>query len=155
PSRIDFETAPGHAYTISVNSGDGFGSSSQSFVIGVSDIAPSTPIDANGTANSVAEGAAAGTFTGITALSTDVNGPGGTYSMSNSANGALRIDPVTGNVFVADPSKIDFESTAPGHTLTITAVASDGTLTSAQNFTINVTDVPLSNPVDSNGAANT
>ncbi|MBR1143456.1 cadherin domain-containing protein [Bradyrhizobium sp. AUGA SZCCT0431] len=154
PAKINFETAAGHAYTITVNSFDGFSTSSQSFTINVTDIAPSTPVDSNAGANTVAEGAAANTLVGITASSTDVNGPGVTYSLSNSANGAFKIDAATGVVSVADPSKIDFESTAPGHTLNITAVASDGTLSSSQNFAINVTDVALATPVDGNGAAN-
>ncbi|MBR1215629.1 Ig-like domain-containing protein [Bradyrhizobium sp. JYMT SZCCT0180] len=151
PAKINFETAAGHAYTITVNSFDGFSTSSQSFSINVSDIAPSTPVDGNAGANTVAEGAAANTLVGITASSTDINGPGVTYSLSNSANGAFKIDAATGVVSVADPTKIDFESTA---TLNITAVASDGTLSSSQNFTINVTDVALATPVDGNAAAN-
>ncbi|MBR1266842.1 cadherin domain-containing protein [Bradyrhizobium sp. AUGA SZCCT0222] len=154
PAKINFETAAGHAYTITVNSFDGFSTSSQSFTINVSDIAPSTPVDSNAGANTVAEGAAANTLVGITASSTDINGPGVTYSLSNSANGAFKIDAATGVVSVADPTKIDFESTAPGHVLNITAVASDGTLSSSQNFAINVTDVALATPVDNNGAAN-
>jgi hypothetical protein len=42
PSKINFETAAGHAYTITVNSNDGYTTSSQSFTINVTDIAPST-----------------------------------------------------------------------------------------------------------------
>jgi len=95
PSKINFETAAGHAYTITVNSNDGYTSTSQSFTINVTDIAPSTPVDSNAGANTVAEGAAANTLVGITASSTDVNGPGVTWSLSNSANGAFKIDPVT------------------------------------------------------------
>lgn len=155
PTRINFETAPGHAYTITVNSSDGITSSSQSFTIGVTDIAPSTPVDSNAGANTVAEGAAANTLVGVTASSTDINGPGVTWSLSDSANGAFKIDAATGVVSVADPSKIDFENTAPGHTLGLTAVASDGTLSSSQNFTINVSDISLTTPVDGNAAANT
>ena len=154
PSKINFETAPGHAYTITVNSSDGITSSSQSFTIGVTDIAPSTPVDSNAGANTVAEGAAANTLVGITASSTDINDPGVTWSLSDSANGAFKIDSVTGVVSVADPTKIDFETTAPGHTLSITAVASDGTLTNSQNFTINVSDVAMAAPVDSDATAN-
>ncbi|MBR1300821.1 cadherin repeat domain-containing protein [Bradyrhizobium sp. AUGA SZCCT0042] len=154
PAKINFETAAGHAYTITVNSFDGFSTSSQSFTINVSDIAPSTPVDSNAGANTVAEGAAANTLVGITASSTDINGPGVTYSLSNSANGAFKIDAATGVVSVADPTKIDFESTAPGHVLNVTVVASDGTLSSSQNFAINVSDIALATPVDGNGAAN-
>ncbi|WP_164311420.1 hypothetical protein, partial [Streptococcus pneumoniae] len=73
PSKIDFETAAGHAYSITVAANDGIVTSSQSFAIAVSDVAPTTPTDANAAANSVVEGAAAGTPVGITAASTDVN----------------------------------------------------------------------------------
>src|ERR1700704_4193593 len=67
PSKINFETAAGHAYTITVNSSDGFGTSAQSFTINVADVAPTTPVDSNGASNTVAEGAAANTLVCITA----------------------------------------------------------------------------------------
>src|SRR2546427_8126374 len=58
----------------SVQASDGTLSSTQTFSIAVSDVAPSTPTDSNAAANTVAEGASAGTLVGITASSTDVNG---------------------------------------------------------------------------------
>ena len=79
-TKIDFETAAGHAYTVTVQSSDGQGGvSSQTFSIGVSDVAPSAPVDSDAGANTVAEGAAAGSTVGITASATDINGPGLTY----------------------------------------------------------------------------
>ena len=39
-TKIDFETAPGHVYTVTVQANSGGLTSSQSFTIGVSDIAP-------------------------------------------------------------------------------------------------------------------
>ncbi|VIO68212.1 Endo-1,3-1,4-beta-glycanase ExsH [Bradyrhizobium ivorense] len=154
PSKIDYESAPGHSYTITAQASDGTLTSTQSFTIAIGDAAPSTPTDSNAAPNTVVEGAAAGTVVGITAASTDVNGGALTWSLTNSAGGAFTINPTTGVITVADPSKIDFE-TAPGHAYTVTAQASDGTLTSSQNFTIAVTDVAPSAPVDSNAAANT
>ncbi len=75
-------------------------------------------MDSNAAANMVAEGAAANTPVGITASSTDVNGPGVTYQPDgDTSGGGFKIDPVTGVVSVADPTKIDFETSAPGHTL--------------------------------------
>src|SRR3954451_21270152 len=70
-AAIDFETAPGHAYGITVQATSGAQSTTQAFSIGVTDVAPSTPTDANGTGNSVFEGAANGTLVGITATSAD------------------------------------------------------------------------------------
>ncbi|UGY06314.1 beta strand repeat-containing protein [Bradyrhizobium quebecense] len=153
PTKLDYESAPGHAYTITVHATAGATSSTQTFTIGVTDAPPSAPTDTDVTANSVVEGAAIGTAVGITAHATDINGGAVTYSLVGDAHG-FTIDVATGIVTVADPTKIDFE-TAPGHAYTITAQASDGTLTSTQNFTINVTDVAPSTPVDSNAAANT
>ena len=151
PAKIDFETSPGHAYSITAQASDGILTTSQTFSIGVSDVAPSTPADADAAPNVVAEGAAAGTLVGITASATDVNGPGVTWTLtSDSSGGGFTIDPATGVISVADPTRIDFESTAAsGHTYTVTAQASDGTLSTSHTFTIAVSDVPLSTPLDS------
>ncbi|WP_420967462.1 cadherin domain-containing protein [Bradyrhizobium sp. B120] len=153
PTKLDYESAPGHAYTITVHATAGATSATQTFTIGVTDAPPSAPTDIDGTVNSVVEGAAIGTLIGITAHATDINGGAVTYSLVGDAHG-FTIDAATGIVTVADPTKIDFE-TAPGHAYTITAQASDGTLTSTQNFTINVTDVAPSTPIDSDAATNT
>jgi len=155
PTKIDYESAAGHAYTVTAQASDGTLASSQTFTIGVTDVAPSTPVDGNAAANSVAEGAAAGSTVGITASSTDVNGPGVTYSLiGDTSGGGFTINAATGVITVADPTKIDYESAA-GHAYTVTAQASDGTLSSSQTFSIAVTDVAPSAPVDSNAAANT
>src|SRR6266404_4843995 len=112
---------------------------------------PSTPVDSNPATNTVVEGAAVNTTVGVTASSTPtVSTSTVTYSLtSDSSGGGFKIDPATGVVSVADPSKIDFE-TAPGHVYTITTQAGDGFSSSSQSFTIAVTDVAPSTPVDSN-----
>ncbi|MEA2944009.1 MAG: large repetitive protein, partial [Bradyrhizobium sp.] len=153
-SKIDFESSAGHAYTVTVQSSDGTLTSSQSFNIAVTDVAPSAPTDANGAANTVAEGAAAGTAVAITASSTDVNGPAVTWSLTGDSSGSgFSINSSTGVITVADPSEIDYE-TAAGHAYSVTATASDGTLTSSQSFSIAVTDVVPSAPTDNDAAAN-
>jgi VCBS repeat-containing protein len=155
PSKIDFESAPGHAYTITTSASDGITTSSQSFTIAVTDVAPSTPVDSNAAANTVAEGAANGTAVGITASSTDVNGPAVTWSLTgDTSGGGFTINATTGVITVADATKIDYESAA-GHAYTVVATASDGTLTSSQSITIAVGDVAPSTPSDSNAATNT
>ena len=114
------------------------------------DTPPPAATDTNGAANTVVEGAAVNTLVGITANSVDADGQTVTYSLgADSSGGGFKIDPTTGVVSVADPSKINFE-TAPGHAYTITVNSSDGFISSAQNFTIAVTDVAPSTPVDSN-----
>jgi hypothetical protein len=155
PTKIDFESAPGHAYSITVQATDGTTVTSQTFTIAVTDVAPSTPIDSDPAATVVAEGAANGSTVGLTAHSTDINGGTVTYSLTgDTSGGGFTINAATGVVTVTDHTKIDFE-TAAGHAYTVTAQASDGTLTSSQTFTIGVTDVAPSTPIDSNAAANT
>src|ERR1700675_1915011 len=118
------------------------------------DTPPSAATDSNGAANSVVEGAAVNTLVGITASSVDAEGQTVTYSLgADSSGGGFKIDPVTGVVSVADPSKINFETT-PGHAYTITVNSNDGFISSSQNFTIAVTDVAPTAPVDSNAATN-
>jgi large repetitive protein len=112
-----------------------------------------TPVDTNAAANSIAEGAAVNTPVGITAEAHDIVGFPITYSLTNSANGAFKINSTTDVVTVADPTKIDFE-TAPGHSYSITVQATDGIFSSSQTFTIGVTDIAPSTPTDSNAAAN-
>ena len=83
-----------------------------------------TPVDTNGSnGGGVAEGAANGTAVGITAFSTDPNGPAPTYALTNDAGGRFAIDPSTGIVTVANSALIDFEGSGPSHTYTITARA--------------------------------
>ncbi|MBR1151513.1 cadherin domain-containing protein [Bradyrhizobium sp. JYMT SZCCT0428] len=127
--------------------------SQQSFTIAVTDATPSTPVDGNAAANTVAEGAANGSTVGVTASSTDVNGPGVTYSMvGDTSGGGFTVDAATGIVTVADATRIDFETS--GASYTVVVQASDGTLASSQAFAINVSDIAPSTPVDSNAAAN-
>ena len=152
-SKINYET-PGNAYSVTVQASDGTLTSSQSFSIAVTDVAPTTPSDVNGAANTVAEGAAVGTAVGITASSADINGPAVTWSLTaDSSAGGFAINSSTGAITVANSSKIDYESAA-GHAYSVTATASDGTLSSSQTFSIAVTDVAPATPTDVNGAAN-
>jgi hypothetical protein len=115
----------------------------------------STPVDGNGGANSVAEGAAVNTPVNITVSASSTAGNPVTYSLtSDSSGGGFKIDAATGVVTVADPAKIDFE-TSPGHSYTITTQASDGIIATSQSFTIAVSDVAPTTPADADGAANT
>ena len=147
---LNFETATSH--NITVQASDGTLTSTQTFAIAVSDVAPATPSDSNAAANTVAEDAANGTLVGITASDADVNGGTVTYSLTDDAGGRFAINPTTGVVSVADGTLLDFE-TATSHNITVQA--SDGTLTSAQTFTIAVSDVAPATPTDSNATANT
>ena len=50
-TKIDFETAAGHSYGITVQATNGAQTTSQAFTIAVADVAPSTPVDSNAGAN--------------------------------------------------------------------------------------------------------
>jgi VCBS repeat-containing protein len=150
-SKINYETAT-HSYDVTAQASDGSGgTSSHLFTIGVTNTNPSTPTDSDsGTANSVVEGAAVGTYTGLTAASADVNGPTVTWLLTaDSSGGAFGIG-ADGKVTVVDPSFLDFESTGPGHTYSVTAQASDTAGgTASASFNITVTNANPSTPVDS------
>ncbi|MER9745661.1 cadherin repeat domain-containing protein, partial [Mesorhizobium sp. M0187] len=148
---LNFEDATSH--TITVQASDGAGpTTAQTFTIAVTDVDPSTPTDTDGaTGGSVAEGAINGTAVGITANSTDPNGPAVTYSLSDNAGGRFAIDATTGVVTVANAALLNFED-ATSHTITVQA--SDGAgPTTAQTFTINVTDVNEAPTVTSGATA--
>ena len=153
---IDFESAPGHAYEIAVAASDGTLTSSQTFIIGVSDVAPSTPVDSDGsTGGVVPEGAANGTAVGITTFAADPGGPPASYALTNDAGGRFAIDPSTGVVTVANAALLDFESSGGSHSYTITAQATAGASSSAtQDFIIAVGNVVPTTPADDDGAAN-
>src|SRR5205807_9238735 len=135
--NIDYETAPSHAYSITVQASDGAGgTSTQSFSIGVTNANPSTPVDTNGAADTVTEGVASNQATGLTVQATD---PGGTtviYSLTHNAGGRFQIDSNTGVVTTGpNANLIDFESS--GGSYNITAQASDGAGgTSSHTFAI-------------------
>ena len=148
---LDFETATSHDITVRPPT-PAAPSPPRPSAIAVTDVAPSTPVDGNAAANTVAEGAANGDLVGITASASDVNGGTVTFSLTDNAGGRFAIDAASGVVTVANAALLDFE-TATSHNITVTAT--DGALTSSQTFTIAVTDVARPTPVDGNAAANT
>ncbi len=138
PTKIDFETAPGHAYTVTAQASDGTLASSQNFTIAVTDVAPSTPVDSNAAANTVAEGAAASAPPSASRRPRrDINGPGRDL-VADRRHLRRRLHHQCRDRR-RHRSPIPPRSTTkppPGHAYTITAQASDGTLTSSQTFTI-------------------
>ena len=132
----------------------------QSFTVGVTNVAPTAPTDSVGAANTVVEGATTGTLVGLTASALDPNGPADTYSLTDDAGGRFAIDPGTGVVTVGpNANLIDFE-TSGGTSLVdgsynITVQVSDGAGgTSSATFAITVTDAPPTNWTDADGSAN-
>src|SRR5439155_18198425 len=85
-AAVDFETNPTFVLTVRVSDGNG-GTADATVRVNLTDVAPTAPADADAAANAVTEGAAAGTPVGITARSTDPNGPAVTYPPTNHAGG--------------------------------------------------------------------
>jgi len=153
---LDFETATSHDIIVRASSNGGL-FTEQTFTIAVTNVnePPSTPIDGNAAANSVAENAANGTTVGITAFSTDPDaGDAVSYSLTDSAGGRFAINSATGVVTVADGSLLNFENLT-SHQITARATSSGGLFTE-QTFAIAVSDVNEgpSGPVDSDAAPN-
>ena len=85
----------------------------------------------------VPEGSAAGTVIGQASAS-DIDDPDSlTFSLSDDIGGRFAIDPLTGEITVADGTLLDFE-TSGSHDLTVQV--SDGSLTSSQQITVYVSD---------------
>src|SRR5207302_1017490 len=96
---LNFEDATSH--NITVQASDGTLTSSQSFSIAVTDVAPSTPTDSDAAANTVALRAFPTRRSSDLASSSDVNGPNVVFSLTNDAGGRFAIDASTGVVTVA------------------------------------------------------
>jgi hypothetical protein len=107
---------------------------------------PTTPVDTNGAANTVAEGALNGTPVGVTVLASDP-GQTVTYSLTNNAGGRFAINSSNGVITVANSALLDGPTS---HVITV--LASDGVGgTSSANFTINVTSVAPIATISHNG----
>ena len=97
-----------------------------------------TDTDAN--QNAVDENAATGSKIGITASATDIDaGSTVSYSLVNDADGRFAIDAESGEITVADGTKLDHESDDL-HLISIKATSSDGS-SSTKNLAVTVNDV--------------
>ncbi|MET3593958.1 hypothetical protein ABID26_003360 [Mesorhizobium shonense] len=117
-------------------------------------VAFNTPADSNSATNQIAELAAAGAPTGITASATDPDaGSSVTYSINDAR---FAINSSTGVVTRSAIGTLDFE-TQSSINLTVTATSSDGS-TANKIFTLAVLDSPepvaFNTPPDANTAAN-
>ncbi|WP_194792938.1 cadherin domain-containing protein [Caenimonas koreensis] len=149
-TTIDYENAS--SYSITAVATDVLnGSSSQTFVINVTNVAPTSPTDSDAGTNTVSEGAVNGATVGVTASATDVNGGAPIYSLANDAGGRFTINSSTGVVTVADASLLNFEA-ATSHSITIHAQDAAGLSSSDTIVSIAVTNVAATSAVDSDGA---
>jgi Ca2+-binding RTX toxin-like protein len=113
--------------------------------------------DRDSGANSVSEAASAGDSVGLTATAGNEDGAaeGVTYELTQNPNDAFAIDAETGEVTVANPGGLDFESTQSMQ-IEVTATGEDGSA-STQAFDISISDsneFSVSAINDTDGAAN-
>ncbi|TKB62641.1 MAG: hypothetical protein E8D48_08030, partial [Nitrospira sp.] len=100
----------------------------------------------------VAENVSIGTVVGTVTGTDSDSGDSKSYSFTDSAGGRFAINSSTGQITVADSSRLNYES-ATGHSVTVRVMDSGG-LTYDETFTINLTNVNES-PTDLSLSANT
>ncbi|HEY0027403.1 MAG TPA: tandem-95 repeat protein [Allosphingosinicella sp.] len=132
---IDFETAV--VLEIVVEASDGIDSITARFDVQVFNVAPSTPQDADQSANVVSEDASLGAPTGLVVSALDPAGGSLTYALTVNADGRFSIDPLTGAVLVA--GALHYE-TAAFHEIVVSV--SDGGLAVTRTFRIDVSEAP-------------
>ncbi|MEE1656932.1 cadherin domain-containing protein [Microvirga sp. CF3062] len=148
---LDFEGTKTYTVTVTGSDGKGGVSTPQNFTINVTNVneAPGNVRLDNATTVTVQENSTIiGTLSG-----TDPEGSSIAYSLVDNANGMFVIE--NGQVRVATGRVLDFESGVTSYTIRV--LATDGTMSSFQNFTINVTDVAENRPPHSltlNGSTN-
>ena len=138
PAAVDFETTPTFSLTVEVtDTGTPFLSGSATITVNLTDANDAPVVDA--ASFTVAENSATGTLVGTPVTFTDQDA-GQTHTFAITAGntgGAFAIDPTTGQVTVANPAAVDFETT-PTFSLTV-EVTDDGTPPRSGTATITVT----------------
>ena len=136
---LNAQAEPSINLTVTATSSDG-STDSHAFSVAVlgSPVAFNTPSDADPTVNQIAELAAVGASTGITASATDPDaGSTVTYSLNDAR---FAIDASSGIITRSGTGTLDFE-TQSSINLTVTATSSDGS-TANQAFTLAVLNSP-------------
>ncbi|QMU60364.1 MAG: hypothetical protein GKR92_01100 [Gammaproteobacteria bacterium] len=143
PGALDFETNATMQIQVTATSSDG-SSSNATFDISIGDDVDEFDIsavtDSDTTANSVNESASAGTSVGVTAFADDPDSADTvSYSLSSNPGNAFAINTSTGEVTVANPGALDFETNATMQ-IQVTATSSDGSSSNA-TFDIAIEDI--------------
>lgn len=137
-SLLNYESSTSHSITI--QAADDLTSATQSFTINVTNVIEplASPADNNSSGNTVAENSSNGATVGITAHAEAESGTTVSYSLSDDAGGRFTINSTTGVVSVANGSLLNYEA---NRSHSITVVASDGSVSTSQTFSITLTDV--------------
>ncbi|MEZ6095181.1 MAG: cadherin-like domain-containing protein [Pirellulaceae bacterium] len=131
----------------------------QSFNIAIGDVDEydvTTPVDVDGTANSVIENATIGTAVGITAAAADADATNNAivFSLLDDDGGRFAIDASTGVVTTA--VALDREVDGPTRNIVVRATSADGAFAD-QSFTVDIVDVnefSTTIPVDLDASVN-
>ncbi|MCA9049798.1 MAG: DUF2341 domain-containing protein, partial [Planctomycetaceae bacterium] len=140
PDKLDYEARTSYSLSVTVSDGT-FTSAAATVTVNILDENDSLPVITGGQSFTVAESATTGHVLG-TVTATD--GDAGTVFsnwqiVGGNGTGIFAINGSTGQLTIADPASLDFETTS-SYTLTLTV--SDGTNTSAtQTVSVSVTDV--------------
>ena len=144
PAALDFETVPGQAFTLEVTVTDQGGTglaSTATVTVNLTDVNEAPAV--TGFTTSIAENSALGTVVGSVSVSDPDAGDTFSYALTNgNTGGAFAID-ASGQITVANPAALDFE-TVPGQAFTLEVTVTDqgGTgLASTATVTVNLTDV--------------
>ena len=138
--------------TFSYTNSDGQSGNVSITITGVND-APSPVTDGDNATNTIGEDAANDDPVGITGTSSDVdNGDTLTYSLADDAGGRFKIDSTSGMVTVADATLLNYEDAA-SHSITVEVRDALGA-TNSGTFSIAVTNVSPTTPVDSDNSTN-
>src|SRR5207253_3096294 len=106
---LDYETAPSHNIPINGHVASA-ASTTHSFTIDVTDVAPTTPTDSDGASGgSISEGASNGYHVGLTPASSPTRRSSDLFSLTDTAGGRFAIDSSTGVVTVANAALLDYE----------------------------------------------
>ena len=134
---LDYETHP--IFTLDVAVSDGVLASNTDILIMLTDVAENNQAPTITAASyEIAENSADGTVLG-TVEASDPDGDALTYTITNGNDGdAFSLDSESGELTVSTSSALDFETT-PSYNLAIEV--SDGSLSAAAAFTVNLTDV--------------
>src|SRR4029077_3580354 len=130
----DYETQA-HSYAVQVTASDGTNTSFQNVTVNLSDQNDNGPVITSSATFTVAEN----TTSVGTVTATDADGPTVTYSITGGTDaGLFTIDANSGALSFNAPR--DYETQA--HSYAVQVTASDGTNTSFQNVTVNLSDQP-------------
>ena len=144
PAALDFETVPGQAFTLEVTVTDQGGTGlpgTATVTVNLTDVNEAPAV--TGFTTSIPENSALGTVVGSVGVSDPDAGDTFSYALTNgNTGGAFAID-ASGQITVANPAALDFE-TVPGQAFTLEVTVTDqgGTgLASTATVTVNLTDV--------------